>query len=337
MSLATASIKVIRVCALAAASRGMGPVEVAAHLGLSPEALADPHARVPCALVVRAWEEIPALTDPSAFGLEAAEMLNRAPFDVVDHVAAQGPTLRAAIGSLLRYQRLLHEDADLRLAVEGGEARMTQRLRAHPSTPRHLAEFILAAWVLRARALTGHDIIPRRVAFRHGPPADIEPHRRLFGATLDFLAEENGVVFASSYLDVGVRGADHTLAALLDRHAADLLARLPARDTVCARLTAYLFGRTPFEIPSIQEAARALGTSARSLQRALKEEGTSYQAAVDEVRKALSMAHLRAPDRTISEVAFLVGFNEVGAFTRAFRRWTGELPSAYRRRDAPGA
>ncbi|MFT3770359.1 MAG: AraC family transcriptional regulator [Minicystis sp.] len=337
MSHATASIKVIRGCALAAARRGISPVEVAARLGLDAAVLADPHARVPHGLVARAWEEIPALAGDPAFGLCAAEMLNEAPFDVVDHVAAQGPTLRDAVANLMRYQRLLHEDADVRLTIDGAEARMSQRLRAHPATPRHMAEFILAIWVLRARALTGHPFVPRRVSFQHGPPADVEAHRRLFGAPLDFLAGENSVAFPADLLERPVRGGDPTLAALLERHAADLLARLPRRDSVVARVKAHLLGRPPGDVPAIDATARALGLSARSLQRALQAEGTTYQAAVDDVRRDLSIAHLREPDRTISEIAFLVGFNEVGAFTRAFRRWTGEAPSAYRRREAPRA
>lgn len=330
-STATVSVKVIRACALAAATRGIAPPEVAALLGLDPATLADPHARVPHALVIRAWEELPARTGDPAFGLRAAELLGRAPFDIVDHVAAQGPTLRDAVACLLRYQRLLHEDAELRLTIEDGEARISQRLRSTAIAPRHMAEFIVAMWVLRARAVLG-DFPLRRVAFQHGPPADIEPHRRLFGAPLDFLADDNSAAFPAHLLDAPVRGGDPFLAAILARHAAEQLARLPPRDRIAARVKAHVLGRLPGEVPSIDDTARALGTSARSLQRALQAEGESYQGAVDDVRRASAIAHLREPDRTISEIAFLVGFNEVGAFTRAFRRWTGELPSAYRKR-----
>jgi AraC-like DNA-binding protein len=109
-------------------------------------------------------------------------------------------------------------------------------------------------------------------------------------------------------------------------------------DSVASRVKALLFERASTGIPAVDEAARRLGTSGRSLQRALRAEGTSYAALSDEVRKELALAHLRQRDRTLSEIALLVGFQEVAAFTRAFRRWTGVLPSAFRRGllDAPG-
>jgi AraC-like DNA-binding protein len=338
MRATTVCIKTLRVCVLAAAQRGMSPAEAAARLGVTPETLADPHARVPHELVARAWEELPALTGDAAFGLRAAELLDQAPFDVVDHVTAQGPTLRDSIQNLVRYQRLLHEEADVRLSLDGATARMTQRLRARPATPRHLAEFIVALWVLRGRSLTGQPFVPRRVSFQHGPPADISVHRRLFGAPLDFLAEHNGIDFPAGLLELPVRGASSFLAALLERHAAEQIARLPAVDSVAARVKVLLFERSPGGIPAVEEAARRLGMSGRSLQRALRAEGTSYATLVDEVRKELALAHLRERDRTLSEIALLVGFQEVAAFTRAFRRWTGVLPSAFRRGllDAPG-
>jgi len=331
MRVTTACIKTLRACVLAAAQHGLSPPEVAARLGVPSETLADPHARVPHELVVRAWEELPALTGDTAFGLRAAELLDQAPFDVVDHVTAQGPTLRDAIHNLMRYQRLLHEDAEVRLSLEGATARMTQRLRAWPTTPRYLAEFIVALWVLRGRSLTGQTFVLQRVSFQHGPPADIAAHRRLFGAPLDFLADHNGVDFSAELLNLPVRGTNPFLAVLLERHAAEQIARLPSVDSVAVRVKALLFEHLSEGGPSVDEAARRLGMSRRSLQRALHAEGTSYASLLDEVRKELALAHLQMRDRTLSEIALLLGFQEVAAFTRAFRRWTGAPPSTFRR------
>ncbi|MFY0533849.1 helix-turn-helix transcriptional regulator [Nannocystis pusilla] len=89
----------------------------------------------------------------------------------------------------------------------------------------------------------------------------------------------------------------------------------------------------PGELPSLEATAKALATSTRTLQRALQAEGTTFQALVDEVRRDLSLGYLREGQRTVSEIAFLLGFTEVATFTRAFRRWTGSAPSAWRQRE----
>jgi AraC-like DNA-binding protein len=69
--------------------------------------------------------------------------------------------------------------------------------------------------------------------------------------------------------------------------------------------------------------------SGRQLQRVLQAEGTTYQALLDEARRDLALARLRLPGTTAAEVALLLGYSEAGAFTRAFRRWTGTTPGAY--------
>jgi AraC-like DNA-binding protein len=334
MSSATACIKAIRICILTAAQSGLSPVEAAKQLEIDAEILQDPNARVHHTVVLRAWDELPKVVGDSTFGLRAAELVASSPFDIVDYVAAQAPDMRRAIDCLVRYQRLLHEDAEVQVFTEDGEIRIQQRLRSVPRAPRHFAEFVVAIWVLRGRALSGKIIPPRRVYFQHGPPENIDAHRRIFAAPLEFLHPHNGVSFAADFQDLPVRGSDPALGALLERHATDLLARLPQRDDVVSRLKAGLFPAIANEVPTMETIAKTLGMSARTLQRALQAENTTYQDVLDEVRRDLALEHLRDPQRTISEIAFLVGFVEVGAFTRAFKRWTGENPSTYRKRSS---
>lgn len=331
MNPATACIKAIRACVLAAGRAGMSPDEVARALEFDPAILADPHARVSYALFLRAWEELPVRCDEPAFGLHAAELVGALPSNVVDYVCAQVPTLRESVARLLRYQRLYLDEVELELA-EAEEARVTMRLRATSCAPRHFSEYLMATWLLRARAMVGQEFAPRRVMFQHAPPADVEPLRRMFAAPLSFREAVNGLAIRTELLAAPVRGADPSLGVLLERHASELLAKLPARDDVVHRVKGHLMRALPGDVPAIEATAKALGSSARTLQRALQAAGTTYLAAVDEVRRDLALAFLREPQRTVSEVAFLVGFTEVAAFTRAFRRWTGEPPSAFRQR-----
>ena len=132
-------------------------------------------------------------------------------------------------------------------------------------------------------------------------------------------------------------GEDPALFDLLDRHARGLAGRAPGEGEIAARVRASVAAELPGREPSVAAVARRLATSARTLQRRLGEEGTSFARLVDEVRRERAETFLRAGDVSIAEVSWLVGFSEQSAFTRAFRRWTGTSPTDFRRRTTPPA
>ncbi len=337
MKASTGCIKIIRACALGAARAGIQPLDVAAHLGLPLDVLSDPHARIPDGLIRKAWEEIPARAGDPAFGIHTAETTAAMPFDVIDFAAAQAKTLRAAIDCMVRYARLHHDDAEVRLVVTGGEARVTVRFRSAPGLPRHFAECIVTTWVLRTRALLGSPFSPSLVHFEHGPPADLREHRRVLGSPLAFYDAQNGMAFPAALLEAPVRNAEPALFTVLESHATALLRALPERRSAAENVRAFLLRGLPAGLPPLATTAKALGVSGRSLQRALKDEGTTYQDVADQARRDLAISYLADKARTISDIALLLGFAEVPAFTRAFRRWTGQAPGAYRRQGGEGA
>ncbi len=103
------------------------------------------------------------------------------------------------------------------------------------------------------------------------------------------------------------------------------------------RLLQVLAKRLKGGSPPLGEVASALAMSARNLQRALREEDTSYQALLDHARRELALGHLATPAGSAAEVAFLLGFADASAFTRAFRRWTGSTPGAWRAQQRAAA
>lgn len=328
-------VKVLHVVVRTAASLGMPPSAALGALGVSPDLLADPAARVPHELVVRAWTEIPAALRCDTFGLFAAELSVAQPFDVLDHALAHCTTVRGAMDVLLRYQRLLHDANEIHVEpVARGEVRIAQRLRLTGPMPDHLSDFIVAQWVLRGERLTGSRARIARVWLTRSAPDDLAHHRRVFDVPLGFDADRNAAWFDAAFLDLPIASADASLSTVLRRHADDLLAKLAPSNSLSAALQRHLVGTLADGLPSIQDAARALGVSTRSLQRRLEEEGTSFKGVLDDARRSLALSYLRESGRTVSEVAFLVGFSEVSAFSRAFRRWTGQSAVHYRRAGA---
>ncbi len=108
-----------------------------------------------------------------------------------------------------------------------------------------------------------------------------------------------------------------------------LLATLDVQEGLLPRLRRLLLAR-PGEFPDLDSVARALHTSGRSLRRHLASQGTSYQQVLDEVRKRLALQYLSTTHLPLQEIAYLLGFNDASNFRRAFRKWTGRMPSDYR-------
>jgi AraC-like DNA-binding protein len=171
---------------------------------------------------------------------------------------------------------------------------------------------------------------PIRVAFEHAPPADVREHRRIFACPVTFGADRNEMVFPAAALDLPHARPDPALFALLERYAKGLIDRLPGATTLSARVAEALVPRLP-GTPTVETVARALRLSARSLQRYLKEEGTTFATVHDGVRRRHSEVALRDRRRSIAEVARSMGFADQSAFHKAFVRWTGMTPGAYRR------
>jgi AraC-like DNA-binding protein len=187
------------------------------------------------------------------------------------------------------------------------------------------------------RVATGEDWAPLEIRFAHRRPDEVGEHARFFRAPVHFSAGENAMVLAAELLDRPCVRADPALLAVLDRYAADLLARVPATGRLADRARTALVEMLRDGEPGAGRLASRLKMSARSLSRTLAAEGTSYRALLDQIRRETAARHLADDRIAIAEVAFLLGFSDLSAFYRAFKRWTGQTPAEARRtRRVPG-
>lgn len=330
-----ACIKTMRTLVDTAAARGRDIRPLLAARGVDAARLADPYARVPVAVVAELWREVPGLVDDEAFGLHAAE-LGFARVDVaLDGALWHYPTLGAAFDAFARYARLLFDGAVISTAREGAEAFYEVRFPPSPPLPPAFVDVIAAMWMQRARHVTGGALPVREVCLPRPRPRDLGEHRRVLGGPLRWDGPSVRITFDAALLDVPMSGADPMLGAVLDRHLREQAARLPAEDELLASIRGAVAGDLAEGAPDLDRIARRLRVSRRSLQRALKREGTSFQRVVDDTRREVALSRLRDPRLTLSELAFLVGFSELSAFDRAFRRWTGQSPRAFRAAPPP--
>jgi AraC-like DNA-binding protein len=137
------------------------------------------------------------------------------------------------------------------------------------------------------------------------------------------------MLFPGARIDTPIAGADPHLGQLLaqkaDERARSLVATARVRDRARHYLARHLEGHEP----SVQELADALRVTERTLRRKLRAEGTSPRELLDEVRHERALALLEEGQRTLDEIAYVLGFSGASAFRRAFRRWTGVAPTEY--------
>ncbi|MFY1826947.1 helix-turn-helix domain-containing protein, partial [Myxococcus fulvus] len=168
----------------------------------------------------------------------------------------------------------------------------------------------------------------REVLLRRQAPSDLRPYEKLFRCKVTFGANADVLVYERAPFEVTLPGANPELARINDELITRHLARHAGQDLV-TRVRAMLLELMPQGEPSQEKVAERLHMSSRSLQRKLVDSGSGFRELLAETRRTLALSYLSEPGRSVSEIAYLLGFSDVSTFTRAFRRWTGQPPSRF--------
>jgi len=301
-----------------------------AEAGIPASIIADLDAHLPSGSMPRLWERAVALTNDGCLGIHIAEATPVSAFDVHAYAMLSSPTLRDAFTRAARYQRLINEGTELTFSETPHEAVLRHGLAGGGAVARQPAEFLAATWLRLGRLVTGSDWSPAQVFFAHERPADTREHTRVFQAPLQFSSGQTAMRLPATVLELSNPRADATLAALLDRYTSSMLEQHPSHSTTSGRVRAWLVEAHGSGAPEARRAARALAMSERTLHRRLAQEQTTFRKLLDQFRHEQAVAMLAARRHSIAEVAFLLGYSELPAFYRAFRRWTGRSPARLR-------
>ena len=146
-----------------------------------------------------------------------------------------------------------------------------------------------------------------------------------------FSAERNAIAIRSDMLDLPTRLGDAAVSRFLTEHLDAELGAMTSPDSLERALAEHLSEALSNGIPRASNVARALGMSERTLYRRLAESGQTYQEVLEDTQRSLAERLLSQPAFSIPDIAFLTGFSEQSSFNRAFKRWVGQTPGAYRR------
>jgi AraC-like DNA-binding protein len=227
------------------------------------------------------------------------------------------------------FYSLFPDAPGIRLSREGDWARLTLD-DAMLRDPEHfLVESLLVIWHRLGSWLIGQRIRLEEATFAYPEPAHSSEYQRLFPCTRRFAAGSTSLLFQARYLDMPLLQDERTLKQFLQHSPADLLARPDGGDSLISQIRRQL-GRDCSRWPDLEAVARQLNMSPQTLRRHLSEEGSSFQQLKDQLRRDLAIYHLARCALSIQDIAEQLGFSEPSAFHRAFKKWTGLTPGAYR-------
>jgi AraC-like DNA-binding protein len=315
---------------------GVSSKRLFADTGLAPDALAEPDARVPLSALVELVERARSWTGEPGLGFHVGLQMRIASHGYVGLAAMTASTVADAVAIAVRYAPTRTSALSLRLELDDDEARLVIEEHADFGSARDAVLFalIVGLWKI-GNALTGLELAEQGSS--SGPAgADVsfvEPayYARFasLGPRVRFDRPRTCLRFGRRLLEQPLVTGDPAASRLTLEQCERELAALAPRAALRVRAS---LAKPSGGFRSLEEVARDLHVSARTLKRRLADEGTSFRRVLDEARRARAEELLRSPRHTLDAIAAELGYGDAAAFSRAFRRWTGMSPGAYRAR-----
>ena len=301
--------------------------------GIAPELLAADAARVPAAAFAALWLAVGQALDDEFFGLDSRRM-KVGSFALLCHaLAAQGSVDRALRHGLRGFSLFL-DDIGVALSVEGADALLAIDNRIQGSDARRFADETLLVMVHGLLCwLAGRRVALSRLDWGHPRPPHADEYRRMFSPTLGFGQPATVARFDARVLRAATAVTPASLQAFLRDAPQSVFLKQVHQGGWAERARRQL--RRELVVPAaepltLDALARQFGLSPATLRRRLDDEGAGWQALKDEVRRDLAIHRLADPRQSIEDIAAQLGFNDASSFHRAFRKWTGAAPGAYR-------
>lgn len=332
----TASVDMLNILLHFASSRGLDLGKIKAATRQTLEKCRD--SRIPIKQLDAVWKEIVRQSDDPNFGLHLGEAADQQTSGgILFSVMMNCVTVGNALEKQIRYHALSTDLIQLRLQEQGKYVQyICEEVDSEIELDRHYIETVFCGLVFPLRRLTQNKVRPVEIHFKYPMPTDISEHQRIFDCSLRFDCLQNELILHSTDLAQPIFLANPQLLDQLESFAQEMLIRLYPPDTWSDRVghsinKILLRG----EKPALDSVACELALSPRQLQNKLKQEGTSYQVLLDQIRKETALKYLNESDITVCDIAFLLGFSEQSAFNHAFKRWTGANPGDYRKPSQP--
>jgi AraC-like DNA-binding protein len=327
------TISVSAMAGLPEAIRAAGgePEQILRSLGIDRSVLSNPEGYIASSIFIRILEEAARATGDDCFGLHFGERYNPKNIGPLMYVVLNSPTMGAAFENGARFLKVHNQGANLSFTMEGERAYLRHRLEdPDVDSSRQQNECSMAVILNTLRLMAGSQWTPQEVQFTHGAPVCSSEHLRVFGAPVSFGCPANAFIMERDLVERQVPAADPRLYRILKQYLQRILDEMPREDELFGSVRRAIGELLRDGDPKIARVAKKIAMSPRTLERRLKERGVVFKKLMDDTRRRFALSYLRDRKNSLTDVAFLLGYSELSAFNRAFKRWTGTTPLDFR-------
>lgn len=333
MSNLTVSRHFVQAALTGAERAGFDTREMLLEAGISPDLLRIEMARVSSAQYSRLLQVIWNRMDDECMGL-GPRRCRTGTFATMCALVIDCPTLEAVYQQAYQFSRLFEPMVAMRLEAGSETARLVTVIEGEFQDPMYfLRESLLVIWHRLGSWLIGQPVELNQAQFNYPRPPHGDEYRHIFHCPMTFGAKETALTFDRRFLSAPVIRDRSEMRQFLKTSPADLLSRPDESNTYTGRIRALIGRDFSKPLPDFEWIAAELHTSPQTLRRRLKQENTSFQEIKDLLRRDMAIYYLGRQDLPINDIAHRVGFTEPSTFHRAFKKWTGVTPGAYREGD----
>lgn len=302
-------------------------------VGIERRTLEDPDARIDRDTFIRLMLSVMKYTQDEFLGFGQGRKSKPGTFSMMAHAVINCSNLEKAILRGIKFYELFELDVRSSLQVEDGQAWIQVDASPKLDFREVIIESIMILSLRFMSWLVGKAIEPIQVEFDFAKVEEFSDYRSMFTCPVVFESSTNRMLFDAEYLEMPLVQNELSLSKFLKDSLAQLIDGNVHNVGLPAQIRAIISRDYGNNFPDFSEICEKLNMTPQTLRRRLKEGNTSYQEIKDTIRKDASVYYLSKPDLSIDEIALLMGFSEASSFHRAFKKWTGKTPSAYRREN----
>ncbi|SDX25785.1 AraC family transcriptional regulator [Marinobacter mobilis] len=300
---------------------------------IDPELIREPKARVPREQFIRLFRLAWKVLDDEFMG-RTTRPCRVGHFHLMGSLVVHSANLEDVLAQSIRCYRLFSDDICIELNLEGEEAELSLTHRHPELDPDHfLVEWLLLVWHRLVGWLIGRKIVLSQATFTHALPPHFDEYRFIFPCQCNFEQPRNSLFFSKAYLTMPVTRNQQELDDFILSSPRDLLVWTDEDNSLTTQVRQILENSPEERLPNQEAVANELHMTAYTLSRKLKTEGSSYQKIKDNLRRDQAVTMLTRQNLSIADISSRLGFTEPGAFSRAFKHWTGLSPLAYRNQE----
>jgi AraC-like DNA-binding protein len=274
-------------------------------------------------------------TDDPLLGLHVAAEMDLRELGLLFYLAASSATVGEALEQLAQYAATTTEEIRLEILPKEGEAVLYfHRVLAVDQPVCQQSELAALGLIRALRKMTNRDFSPSRIGFTHARNSGLREIHRILRCPVEFVQAVDGWVLPQRIMELPIVSEDSHLLQILEAHADEILSEKHTVTGLRGLVEDRLIGLLPNGRTQAAVVAEQLGMSERSFRRRLSEEGANFGEVVDRLRHRLALHYLEDERVSLKQIAWLLGYSELGAFNHAFKRWTGTSPGQVRKRSA---